>query len=270
MKIKILMENKAVREGFACDHGLCIYIETDKHRILMDAGPDRRFAENAVKMGVNIEDVDIVVLSHGHYDHAGGLTKFFSMNDRADVYAADGYDLPHYDENGAYIGVEPALVGNPRIIQLDRDLILDEEVQLIGFREKRLIETINTCDMTEGRIDSFRKVKIYPEVFSHEHYLLVKENDKKVLFSGCSHKGIVNIATWAQDEFAPTAIVGGFHLMSVRPENYHVLDHIADKLLEFPMDYYTGHCTGSDQFSYLKERMGERLTYAASGAVFEI
>ena len=269
MKIKILMENQAVNESFACGHGLSIYVETGKHKIMMDAGPDWRFADNALRLGVDISDVDILVLSHGHYDHSGGLMKFMAMNDKAKIYAADGYCLPHYNENGAYIGVEPLAVDHPRITVLDGDLEIDEEVKILGFRKERLFETINTCGMTEGRVDGLKNFKIYPEAFAHEHYLFVNDGESSVLFSGCSHKGIINIATWAM-KYNPTAIMGGFHLMGVKPENYNMLDHVAEALLELPMNYYTGHCTGSAQFEYLKERMGDRLNYAAAGAEFEI
>ena len=268
MKIKILMENNSVNEGFACGHGLCIYVETGKHKVLMDAGPDWRFADNAEKMGVDLADIDTVVLSHGHYDHAGGLTRFMNMNEKAIIYAAGGYGLPHYDERGAYIGVEPALIDHPRIRTLEGDLKIDEEIQILSFKEKKLTEDINTNGMTEGRVDAFRKVSIYPERFEHEHYLLADDGKSRILLSGCSHRGIVNIANWAL-EYKPDAVMGGFHLMGVQPENYSVLDHVAGELLKLPLNYYTGHCTGMAQYEYMKKLMGDRLNYAAAGAEFE-
>lgn len=269
MKIKVLMENKASSERFIAEHGLSIYIETGRHKILMDAGPDRRFAENARKLGVDIADIDTVVLSHGHYDHAGGLTSFMDLNDKARIYAASGYGLPHYDENGAYIGVEPALLDNPRITALEDDLRIDEEILITGFRGKCLREAIKTFEMTEGLTGSLGKVEKHPETFAHEQYLIVSEGSKNVLFSGCSHRGIVNIASWAA-EYSPAAIIGGFHLMDVKKEDYAVLNHIAEELLKVDTEYYTGHCTGTDSYVFLKERMGNRIHYAASGSEFEI
>lgn len=72
MIIKVLVENTAISEEYGKIHGLCLYIETEKHKILFDLGPDKLFLENAEKMGVKIEEIDTVVISHGHYDHGAG------------------------------------------------------------------------------------------------------------------------------------------------------------------------------------------------------
>lgn len=264
MKIKVLMENTAADEKFFCGHGLSVYIETVDHKILMDAGPDRRFAFNAYKMGVDLAGVDTVVLSHGHYDHSGGLIQFLGLNDSAVIYAASGYERPHYNENGGYIGVDPAIIGNPRIKVLDGDLKIDDSVLITRFGGGNLAEPINTCGMTEGEVEPSGKVATYPECFEHEHYLLVNDGGKKVLFTGCSHKGIVNITEWAK-ELEPDAIFGGFHLMGVKEEDYEILDRIAGELLLSGIDYYTGHCTGQAQYDHMKKIMKDRLHYAAAG-----
>ena len=83
MIIKVLVENTAISEEYGKIHGLCLYIETEKHKILFDLGPDKLFLENAEKMGVKIEEIDTVVISHGHYDHGGALGLFLRHNHRA-------------------------------------------------------------------------------------------------------------------------------------------------------------------------------------------
>ena len=86
MKIWTLMENAAAREDLAAEHGLSLLIETGAHRILFDSGQSGAFADNAEKMGLNLGTVDLAVLSHGHYDHSGGLLRFLEYNDRAKIY----------------------------------------------------------------------------------------------------------------------------------------------------------------------------------------
>lgn len=76
MIIKVLVENTAVSSEYGKVHGLCLYIETENHKVLFDLGPSGLFLENALKMGVKIEEVDTVVISHGHYDHGGALDSF--------------------------------------------------------------------------------------------------------------------------------------------------------------------------------------------------
>ena len=86
MKIITLMENTACREDLTASHGLSLYIETPKHNILFDMGPDNEYIHNAEKLGVDLKAVDIAVLSHGHYDHGGGLAMFRLLNDHAKIY----------------------------------------------------------------------------------------------------------------------------------------------------------------------------------------
>ena len=76
MRIINLTENTLGRAGCLAEHGLCFYIETDNHRVLMDTGQTDLFRQNAEKLGVDLTAVDTVVLSHGHYDHGGGIPAF--------------------------------------------------------------------------------------------------------------------------------------------------------------------------------------------------
>lgn len=269
MNIKILMDNNAACQGCASAHGLSVYVETAHHKVLVDAGPDASFAKNAAAMNVDLKAVDTVVLSHGHYDHSGGLSEFMRINSKAVIYAAEGFEKPHYDRDGRYIGVEPALIGNPRIKTVSGNHKIDEELGILQFNHGALLEEIDECGMSEGTILEDGTVRLAPESFDHEQFLLVNEGEKKVLFSGCSHKGIVNIAGKAA-KFHVAAIFGGFHFMGVKPEEFARLENTAKKLLEYPVTYYTGHCTGMEQYEFMKGIMGDSLHYAASGSEFTI
>ena len=116
MKIVTLMENTSCLETLTCEHGLSLYLETRGYKILFDAGQSSAFAENAKKLGINLDQVDFVVLSHGHYDHGGGLGKFLECNQTAPVYVSSHAFEPHYSQNG-YIGLDLSLESNQRIPQ---------------------------------------------------------------------------------------------------------------------------------------------------------
>ena len=112
MKIITLMENEACG-GLCAARVLSQYIETPKHKILFDMGPDSAFIENAEKLGVDLAAVDVAVLSHGHSDHGGGLRAFCEVNSRADV-------LVNPEAFGDFYAVVPGQ--DPRYIGLEEDI----------------------------------------------------------------------------------------------------------------------------------------------------
>ena len=252
MEIKVLMENTAFEEGFLIEHGLSLHIQTAKHRILFDMGGSDRFLENAKNLGVDLAEVDVAVLSHGHYDHGGGLPDFLEANDHSPVYVSRYAFEPHLSSSGEYAGLEPSLEQNTR-------LTLDEELELYACNDRRRAHFMSPSGLCVHRGGA-----ILPDDFLHEHYLLIREGDKRVLISGCSHKGVLNIADWLR----PDVLIGGFHFMKLDPESgedREVLDEAASVLLGFDTLYYTCHCTGVPQYEYMKRRMGDRLRYLAAG-----
>lgn len=266
MRITALVENTSARDDCAAEFGLSLYIETRRHKILFDSGASALFIKNAEKLGIELSDVDLAVLSHGHSDHAGGMTAFFRLNGRARLYAREGYDLSRYDSSGRYIGVEPLLIGNPRVVEVKAPrLRLDEEVTLASYSDQPAEWPVNTYGMM---VDA--KGILRPEQFMHEQYLLVNEDGQKVLFTGCSHRGICNIMAWASREGVQT-VVGGFHCKDMPAAKFsQCLDPIARELEKYPVTYYTCHCTGEPQFSYLKERLDGRLRRLSGGMTFEL
>ena len=106
-----------------------------------------------------------------------------------------------------------------------------------------------------------------PDDFRHEQYLTIYEKGRKVLLSGCSHKGILNLMEWLK----PDVCIGGFHFMKLATcgNDEKVLQEAARELEALPAEYYTCHCTGAEQYAYLKERM-TRLHYLAAGDVLEL
>ena len=264
MKITALIENTAARDCLAFEHGLSLLIETGKHRILFDAGDSGAFADNAKLLGVDLESVDIAVLSHGHYDHGGGLARFLEINRTAPVYVSRHAFGSHYDgKDDRYIGLDRRLEDSDRIILTGDELRLDDGLFLYSCSGAELVTPIDSSGLCVKKDGAF-----CPEDFCHEQYLLIEEGGKRYLFSGCSHKGILNIMNW----FSPDVFVGGFHFMNIDPdgEERKRLDEAVKVLLSYHTVYYTGHCTGIGQYRYMKERMGDRLHYLSGGTVVTV
>ena len=260
MKICTLLENTACRADLQAEHGLSLYIETGARRILFDMGQSDAFARNAEKMGIDLSAVDTAILSHGHYDHGGGLARFLQCNDHASVYIRSDAFCGHYHGAEKYIGLDTALQNHPRLIFTGDTCSLGEGLCLHSCNERpRLWQTDHSGLLTE------RDGALLPEEFTHEQYLLVEEQGKRILISGCSHKGIRNLMQW----FCPDILIGGFHLKSMDPDDPQILD-IGRTLLEYPAVYYTGHCTGEAQYARLKALMGDRVQKISTGTLLEL
>ena len=255
MKIVTLMENTSCREDVCCEHGLSLYIETENRKILFDAGQSAGFARNAEKLGVDLGAVDLAVLSHGHYDHSGGLAGFLQINATAPVYVSSHAFEPHYAADGRYIGVDAALMNGERIRPVAEETAIGQGLTLHQL-EAAPMDTAGLLVEENGA----RK----PDDFRHEQYLLLEEKGRRILISGCSHKGIGQI----MEAFRPDVLIGGFHFMKITDER--TLQAAAENLLRYDTVYYTGHCTGQLQYAYLKSIMGDRLHYLAAGTVLEI
>ncbi|MBQ2928086.1 MAG: MBL fold metallo-hydrolase [Oscillospiraceae bacterium] len=255
MKIVTLIENTTCREELACEHGLSLYIEVNGRKLLFDAGQSGAFADNAERLGVDLTAVDTAVLSHGHYDHGGGLPRFLEINDAAKIYVNRFAFEPHYNAQGKDIGLA---------LQLQKSSRLVFTRGLTHLGDGLALHTLLCPPADTSGLTVLEEGLLCPEDFRHEQYLLAEEAGKRILISGCSHKGILNIL----DHFRPDILVGGFHFMKIEAEA--ALQAAAEALLQYPTTYYTGHCTGEKQFAYLKNRMGERLHSLSTGSTIEL
>ena len=233
MKITALTENTAAC-GLPVEHGLSLFIEQDGRALLFDMGQTDLFAQNAARLGVDLAAVDIAVLSHGHYDHGGGLRRFLELNQKAPVYISRHAFEPHF--NGErYIGLDVSLRDSDRLIFTDGVTKIADGITLYSCSDREKV-----LDLGSFGLNMKQDGKLVPDDFRHEHYLLLEENGKRVLISGCSHRGIINIMEW----FKP------------------------DVLASYDTDYYTCHCTGVEQFEYMKRFM-PRLNYLSTGGRVE-
>ncbi len=258
MKIHVLMENTACSTEFAAEHGLSLLIESKGRRILFDMGASSAFAENARRMGLDLSMVDAAVLSHGHYDHGGGISRFLELNSHAPVWVSPYAFEPHFNVAGKDIGLDSALQSHTRICSAPAAVwTLFPGGTLYAASAVSTPYGTDSSGMTVLR--SGGKVS---EDFRHEQYLLLEEQGKRVLFSGCSHRGILNIASF----FRPDVLVGGFHFMNLSPDTHaERLNQAADILLQLPTQYLTGHCTGETATAFMQVRMKDRLHSFSAG-----
>ena len=273
MRIINLIENTEGENGCAFAHGLSFYIETASHKALVDLGPSEETLANASKLGIELSNVDIVILSHGHYDHSGGIMPFSKINSTAKIYMQKTAAEDYYADDGIvpnaeryrFIGIDKEIAELPGAVFLNGDCKIDDEFELFIVKEKKHAIPFTNKRLLKKVGDGF-----VGDTFDHEQYLVIRSEGKTILVSGCAHIGILNIIDAYYDKYNsyPDMAVSGFHLMKRTP--YHntqikEIEEIARELKQYPTQFITCHCTGLEAYDIMKDIMGDKLSYVHSG-----
>ena len=268
MRIQNLIENTEGAAGCLCEHGLSFYIEAGGRKILADTGASGAFLTNAEKLGIDLGQVDTVVISHGHYDHAGGLLAFAERNRGARIWINRLAAEPYYHKNNTmerYIGMDPRIKALPQVEWVEGDRTIDQGIFLFGKALGRRLWPGGNRELMRKTGEGFLQ-----DDFLHEQYLVLEERGKRVLISGCAHNGILNILDRYREIYGeePDVVISGFHMS--RKSGYGERDlalirETARELKTLDTRFYTGHCTGEIPFQVMKEEMGEQLRYVHCG-----
>ncbi len=268
MNITILVDNNPCVDNprLQTEHGLSVYIEACGNKLLLDTGASDRFFSNAETMGINISEVDFLILSHAHNDHTGGLECFLQHNKRARIVCSS------HINNQSYASTRR---GGKRDISIDYALLASCGERFLMVDDKRTI--------SEGVVAFGDIAVVYPlpkanrtllhgdvcDDFRHEIAILIQEHGHKVLFSSCTHKGLLN--TLAASPVLPDVFVGGLHLIDSDEDNEYETEDEYQKMCgqinaRMPgVQLYTGHCTGNRAFKTLREKLGNRIKQFHTG-----
>ena len=252
MKITLLVDLQE-HETLSSEFGLSFLLESADGDFLFDTGSGKALIENLAKLNIPSSKVRQVILSHGHYDHTGGLRRFLELNDHAPVYVSCHAFGRFYNVENRYIGMDPSLKEHPRLILTEDETVIAEQITLCPGNSLPCSPSLGTFGL---RVE--RNGRMVDDDFLHEQYLLVRENGNRILLSGCAHKGILEILS----QFHPDVFIGGMHLSKLSPSPR--LDPIARCLAQLPTAFYTCHCTGTEQYKYMKGTV-PRLEYLSTG-----
>lgn len=271
MKITTLVENHEdeTNPSLKAEHGVSFYIEIQDRRYMSDVGQSGKFADNAEELGVDLSKVETLAISHHHYDHGGGLGRFFKENKNATVYLRRS---PKAD----YIAVDSP--NSLRHIGLDRGLLrehqdrienIDEDIE-VSPRFHLVTEIPERYPKPHGDERLKRRIgnNIIPDPFEHEMVTVVEGEEGLVVLTGCAHNGVLNMIAAVKDTFPGKpiqAVIGGFHL---HHETDQTVQEIGEELLAMNIPrVITGHCTGDHQTDLLEEVLGDRLERLSTGKI---
>ncbi|MFC2661853.1 MAG: MBL fold metallo-hydrolase [Eubacterium sp.] len=283
MKITVLTENSRPQGSeLVNEHGLSLFIEYGEKNYLVDTGSSDAFLHNAQALGVDIAKTDICILSHGHYDHAGGLPAFLQKNESAPVYmmdtAPEGHYLQQKDGTQKYIGIPEGLASEQsrRIRMVNRVCSIADGVYLVPHTTPGLEKIGEKADMYKKQGEEY-----VPDDFSHEMSIVFDADPGLVIVSSCSHAGMDHIINEVDENFhhAPIcAFIGGLHMMGMHgdAEICTVPEQKIQRLAFFLKDHgiqrvWTGHCTGEIGFRLLAKYMDpDQVQKLTTGKTFSI
>ncbi len=274
-RITVLADDRRESGAVKAEHGLSLWIEHDGYAILFDTATTPRVLEhNAEALGVALEYADAVCLSHGHYDHTGGLAGILPELHGADLYAHPDIFTPKWRKR-LWLFWKP--IGMPLsrtdLEEAGLNLHLSQEPQevcpgatLTGEveRDGRFVPAtphLFAGEPGERQVDPFRD----------DQALALRGDEGLIVVSGCAHSGIINLCRAAQritGEDRLRAVVGGFHLVGASSE---LMEATIEAFRELnPQAIHPCHCTGVPAMKTLAAAFPDRCRPIAGGSVLDL
>lgn len=274
VNITTLSENTA-SAGYLGEWGLCIFIEVSEKKILFDTGAGFSAVYNAHLLGVDLAETDCIVISHGHYDHTGGLRDVLTrMHKMVDVYGHPDIWARKYGrmESGPerYVGIPfprealEALGANFRLSP--EPVKLSEHITTTGY-----VPMTNDYEVIEKYLLVRKNGDLEQDTINDDQAMVIDTEFGLVVILGCSHHGIVNTLQHVRKITGKDLIyaaIGGTHLVHASQDR---LEKTATALLEMGVQYLgVSHCTGFKASSYLGQIFGDRFFQNNAGTVLEL
>ena len=257
MKLTVLTENTA--DGiYTAEHGLSYFIEYDNKKILFDTGQTNIFLKNAEKLNINIETTDLIVLSHGHFDHGNGL-KY--LKNKKLLCHPNAFIKRYRKSNKSYIGLNQNLneIENKfDIITTKKPYKITENIIFLG--------EIPKITLFEAQETSYTDEKGNDDFIPDDSGIVFIKNKEIIIISGCSHSGICNIIEYAKKITGINKIntvIGGFHLKKNDEQTKQTIKYFKEQNIE---QILPSHCT---KFQALVAFYNEfKIKHVKTGMIF--
>lgn len=252
--LTLLENNGSPNQSLSAAFGLSFLIEKDNHTILFDTGSNKLTVSNAEKMNVDVKKINDCIISHSHFDHAGGYRSFLEAGLQAPLVTGQDFFQVKYAKNGekyTYLGCgfsETILADyNIKHISCSDILELGKGLTVVGnFPRKYMSESIP---------ERFQKIEgsMIPDDFSDEICLAIDSKKGLIVVVGCSHPGLLNMLDSVQTKLNKKiyGVVGGAHLKDADEHRVEITLNVLEKMgIEF---MGLNHCTGEFAEEYIKK-----------------
>lgn len=272
MRITILVDNQT-SPNLMSEHGFAVLIETDQKTILLDTGQGDGLSVNARALDVDLGKADTLVLSHGHYDHTGGIPQVLQQSPRMRIYCHPGVVQPRYAvSNGTPRAIHMPHAAMSAIDKLSsrqlhwasKPCMLSESIGLTGPipRETDFEDTGGPFFLDPGGIR--------PDPIVDDLAMWIETEQGVVILTGCCHSGVINTVNHVRRltrNAKILALVGGFHLLNASQER---IEKTGDMLAPLDLERVVAcHCTGQSATSSLDNVLGERVVQGYAGMILD-
>jgi 7,8-dihydropterin-6-yl-methyl-4-(beta-D-ribofuranosyl)aminobenzene 5'-phosphate synthase len=259
------------------EHGFSAFIETDMGNYLFDTGSGRSIVPNSLTLSKDLKSIKKIFLSHGHYDHTGGLPEVLKLKGKVDVHAHPHVFLDRIavlKENGKetkrFVGI-PYKKGYLESLGanfLFNDVFLEVEKGMFLTGE---VPRKTPFEKPDPRLFSEINGKTTQDIFLDDQSLLLESKKGFILILGCAHSGMINIIHHVVNKMGKGkfhAILGGTHLDFLTPEQ---LEESIRSLKKMEIEKIgVSHCTGMRAAFRLHQEFGDRFFYGCVGSVLEV